>query len=179
MSTPSPTHFAFYVSSHGFGHCTRASALTTALLSAGHKITIVTNAAPGPFTAVLDSSPTNAHLNGNLARYRKRDVDPGMLQPKAYDVARQGTVDLLTEFLGRREQTIQEEVEWMKEAGVLCVLSDATFLGWSVNRDSSGASAPRSHSVSSSQRRRSSGWNPCNPRYEVSTRQMWLCLLLR
>lgn len=130
MTTIKPTHFAFYVSSHGFGHCTRASAVTTALLAAGHKLTIVTNAPPGPFTAVLDPSPTNVHLNGNYAAYRKRDVDPGMLQPKAYDVARQGTVDLLSTFLGRREQTIREEVEWMREVGVEAVLSDATFLGW-------------------------------------------------
>jgi len=130
MSTSKPTHFAFYVSSHGFGHCTRASAVTTALLGGGHKVTLVTNAPPGPFTAVLEPSATNAHLNGNYAAYRKRDVDPGMVQPKAYDVARQGTVDLLTGFMARRKVTIKEEVDWIKAAGVEAVLSDATFLGW-------------------------------------------------
>lgn len=130
MPTAQPTHFAFYVSSHGFGHCTRASAVTTALLAGGHKVTIVTNAPPGPFTAVLDPSPSNEHLNGNYASYRKRDVDPGMVQPKAYDVAREATVDLLTTFLARRDQTITEEVQWIKGNQVQAVLSDATFLGW-------------------------------------------------
>lgn len=130
-ASPPSVHFAFYVSSHGFGHCTRASALSSALLARGHAVTLVTNASPGPFSAVLQAGPNNL-TGGRLAGYRKRDVDPGMVQPKAYDVARQGTVDLLTDFLSRREQTLGEEVAWLREAGVRAVLSDATFLGWSV-----------------------------------------------
>jgi hypothetical protein len=57
-------------------------------------------------------------------------VDAGIVQPKAYDVDRRATYEVLKAFMDGKEETIREEVEWLKEEGVQCVLSDATFLGW-------------------------------------------------
>ncbi|KAK4694077.1 hypothetical protein P7C70_g8805, partial [Phenoliferia sp. Uapishka_3] len=121
MSSLTPTHFGFYVSGHGFGHATRASALTTCLLSHGHTVTIITNAPETPFSAVLP------HAN---CTYRHADIDAGIVQPKAYDVAREATVEVLKAFMSKREERLGIEEEWLKSNGVECVLSDATFLGW-------------------------------------------------
>ncbi|GAA6022000.1 hypothetical protein JCM10207_002402 [Rhodosporidiobolus poonsookiae] len=134
-------HFAFYTSGHGFGHATRVSAVSLVLLQAGHDITVVTNAPELPFAAVLPPSslpastrdvanpgPSTAPLP-KYAAYRKRNVDAGIVQPKAYDVDRQATYDVLKRFIDAREETLREEVAWLKEAGVHAVLSDATFLG--------------------------------------------------
>ncbi|ORY77563.1 hypothetical protein BCR35DRAFT_353092 [Leucosporidium creatinivorum] len=124
--------FAFYCSGHGFGHATRVSALTTSLLAAGHSVSIVTNAPLTPFSAVLPPTTSDASALNPLpkyATYRKRNVDAGIVQPKAYDVDRKATFEVLKGFMEGREGTIREEVEWLKEEGVQCVLSDATFLG--------------------------------------------------
>lgn len=112
------------------------------LLRAGHAVTVVTNAPEIPFASILPPAtlPTDvrdvanpgptAEPLPNHAQYRKRNVDAGIVQPKAYDVDRQATYDVLKRFLDAREQTLEEEVAWLKEAGIEAVLSDATFLGW-------------------------------------------------
>ncbi|KAL8277798.1 hypothetical protein RQP46_009781 [Phenoliferia psychrophenolica] len=115
-----PIHLAFYVSGHGFGHATRASALTTALLAHGHQVTIITNAPETPFSAVLPHA---------RCTYRRADVDAGIVQPKAYDVARQATVEVLEAFMDKREASLEHEEAWLRANKVQCVLSDATFLG--------------------------------------------------
>ncbi|KWU43930.1 hypothetical protein RHOSPDRAFT_9859, partial [Rhodotorula sp. JG-1b] len=114
--------FAFYVSGHGFGHATRVSAVTLELLEAGHDVTLVTSAPEIPFASIL--APTSLP-----ATYRKKNVDAGMVQPKAYDVDRRATCDVLIDFLSQREQILEEEVAWLKEERMDAVLSDATFLG--------------------------------------------------
>ncbi|GAA5988897.1 hypothetical protein JCM10908_006214 [Rhodotorula pacifica] len=133
--------FAFYVSGHGFGHATRVSAVTLELLQAEHDVTVVTNAPEIPFASILapSSLPATARELANpgplparlrkYAQYRKKNVDAGMVQPKAYDVDRRATCNVLAGFLERREQILQEEVAWLKEERIEAVLSDATFLG--------------------------------------------------
>ncbi|GAA5864419.1 hypothetical protein JCM3774_002785 [Rhodotorula dairenensis] len=133
--------FAFYVSGHGFGHATRVSAVTLELLAAGHDVTIVTSAPEIPFASVLApaSLPATARQLANpgplparitkYAAYRRKNVDAGMVQPKAYDVDRRATCDVLVDFLAQRERILQEEVVWLKEERMDAVLSDATFLG--------------------------------------------------
>lgn len=86
-------------------------------------VVLVTNAPETPFSAVLP------HAN---CTYRHAEIDAGIVQPKAYDVARQGTVDVLTEFLGKRDAQLAVEKAWLEQQGIECVLSDATFLGWYV-----------------------------------------------
>ena len=148
--------FAVYVSGHGFGHAsvpplllrpvrssprpfnrTRASALTTTLLTAGHSVYIVTNAPPQPFSAVLPPAAGSALVSASpalpeYATYRKASVDAGIVQPKAYDVDRKATYEVLKAFMHEREQRLVEEEAWLRSTGIEVVLSDATFLGWYV-----------------------------------------------
>ena len=84
-------------------------------------MTIITNAPETPFSAVLPHQ---------RCTYRHADVDAGIVQPKAYDVAREATVEVLKSFMEKREGRLQEEEAWLRANGVECVLSDATFLGW-------------------------------------------------
>lgn len=122
-------------------HATRVSAISTELLQHGHSITIVTNAPPLPFASILSPSllppssipdsvaSSNDHLI-EFAQYRNRNVDAGIVQPKAYDVDRQKTLEGLQGFLYERDTTLKEEVKWLKSEKIDAVLSDATFLGW-------------------------------------------------
>lgn len=105
-------------------------------MAAGHDVAIVTNAPTIPFSAVLEPSladladaPATTKLI-KYATYRKRNVDAGIVQPKAYDVARRATFEVLNGFIEQREQTLREEIDWLKQENIDCVLSDATFLGW-------------------------------------------------
>ncbi|GAA5853614.1 hypothetical protein JCM8547_007384 [Rhodosporidiobolus lusitaniae] len=151
MASSKPLSFAFYTSGHGFGHATRVSAVSLELLRAGHSVTVVTNAPELPFAAILPPSslPSEAQDVANsgpaseplqkYATYRKRNVDAGIVQPKAYDVDRQATFEVLKRFLDGREETLKEEVAWLKEGGFDAVLSDATFLGCAA---ASGAGIP-------------------------------------
>lgn len=84
-------------------------------------MTIITNAPETPFSAVLPHAQCT---------YRHAEIDAGIVQPKAYDVAREATVAVLKKFMGGREALLEQEERWLRAAGVACVLSDATFLGW-------------------------------------------------
>lgn len=57
-------------------------------------------------------------------------MDAGIVQPKAYDVDRQKTLEVLQKFMDQRKATLEEEIKWLKEKKMDAVLSDATFLGW-------------------------------------------------
>lgn len=130
MSTDS---LAFYCSGHGFGHSTRVSAITAALLP-HYTVHIVTSAPPHPFQAVLEptaSSPTpSTSQPRRYATYRYAEIDAQVVQPLAYEVDRKATYIRLKSFLEEREEKLAVEVAWLQENGFTCVLSDATFLGW-------------------------------------------------
>ncbi|KAH8928421.1 hypothetical protein BT69DRAFT_1257396 [Atractiella rhizophila] len=111
--------FAYYCSSHGFGHATRVAALTSSLLLCGHSVTIVTSAPRFIFASVIERG----------AQYRLAQVDPMVYQPTAYTMDRRRTVDALKEFLEGREETLEREKTWLLKEGVDCVLSDAVFAG--------------------------------------------------
>lgn len=132
-------------------HATRVSAVSIELLRAGHSVTVVTNAPELPFAAILPPSAVPSDANPGpafdslpqYATYRKRNVDAGIVQPKAYDVDRRATYDVLKTFLDGREETLKEEVAWLKEGKFDAVLSDATFLGWCVLSSSSSSETGR------------------------------------
>ena len=108
------------------------SAVTSSLLAAGPVVTIVTNAPTQPFSAVLPSfngSPKIETLP-RYATYRFANIDAGIVQPKAYDVDRKATFEVLKTFMEKREERLDEEEKWLREAGVDAVLSDAAFLAW-------------------------------------------------
>ncbi|KAF9359797.1 hypothetical protein BGX34_008132 [Mortierella sp. NVP85] len=120
--------FSYYVSGHGFGHATRVNQIITELLKsttstqAGsmsrHTIYIVSDAPQFIFQDVIALG----------AIYRNAKVDAGVVQPLAYCVDRQKTIEGCKSFLSRREEMIQAEVSWLAQVGVDCVLADAPFL---------------------------------------------------
>ncbi|TDL16548.1 hypothetical protein BD410DRAFT_617002 [Rickenella mellea] len=113
-------NFAYYCSGHGYGHATRVSAFASHLLSISPKpvIYIVSSAPKRVFSDCIDRG----------AKYRFAEIDPVIVQPLAYFVDRERSVDVLREFLCTKNQKIDEEVHWLREASIDCVLSDAAFL---------------------------------------------------
>ncbi|KAF7968808.1 hypothetical protein HWV62_29284 [Athelia sp. TMB] len=113
--------FAYYCSGHGFGHATRVSAFASHLLAL----------APKPTVYLISSAPKYVFADSVAAGavYRFSEIDPVIVQPLAYRVDRQKSVDVLRAFLDTKDAKLEEERAWLQEMGVDCVLSDAAFLG--------------------------------------------------
>lgn len=105
------------------GHATRVVALTHELLHRSHRVHICTNAPQHVFNTIISAG----------ASYRHAEIDAGIVQPKAYDVARRETIEGLEAFLDVRHIRIQQETEWLKKIGADAVLVDAPFLPWLVD----------------------------------------------
>ena len=123
MSGRPQLRFAYYCSGHGFGHATRVVAVTLALLSAGHHVSIVTNAPRWIFEPCIERG----------ADYRQAAIDAGIVQPKAYDVDRQATLAILKAFLEARPDKLQVEAGFLRAQRIDAVLVDAPFLPWYVS----------------------------------------------
>ncbi|PRP81981.1 hypothetical protein PROFUN_10475 [Planoprotostelium fungivorum] len=53
------------------------------------------------------------------------DIDPVMVQPLAYTVDRESSVQTASKFLETREELIMHESQWLKSIGATCVLIDS------------------------------------------------------
>ncbi|KAF7966038.1 hypothetical protein HWV62_40441 [Athelia sp. TMB] len=104
-----------------FGHATRVSAFASHLLAL----------APKPTIYLISSAPKYVFADSVAAGavYRFSEIDPVIVQPLAYRVDRQKSVEVLRAFLGAKDAKLEEERAWLQEMGVDCVLSDAAFLG--------------------------------------------------
>ncbi|KAF8896121.1 hypothetical protein BD779DRAFT_562934 [Infundibulicybe gibba] len=120
-----PLCFAYYCSGHGYGHATRVSAFACHLLSLPESLR--------PIVHIVSSAPKHvfAQSIAEGASYRYAEIDPVIVQPLAYRVDRQKSVEVLKSFLARKESILDTEREWLVKTGVQCVLSDAAFLGCS------------------------------------------------
>ena len=49
---------------------------------------------------------------------------------QSYHVDRKESVEVLRRFLDQEDQKIEEEVAWLRDNGVDCVLSDAAYMPW-------------------------------------------------
>ncbi|KAF8071748.1 transmembrane amino acid transporter protein-domain-containing protein [Lyophyllum atratum] len=118
-----PLCFAYYCSGHGYGHATRVSAFTCHLLSLP--------AADRPTVYITSSAPKHVFADSIAlgARYRYADIDPVIVQPLAYRVDRQKSLDVLKSFLRRKNDILDKERRWLDDIGAHAVLSDAAFLG--------------------------------------------------
>ncbi|KAI9226558.1 MAG: hypothetical protein DHS80DRAFT_18562 [Piptocephalis tieghemiana] len=114
-----PRTFWLYVSGHGFGHATRASALASALLEHGHILHIITQA-----PHFLFPSPSET------CTYREDIVDPGVVQPLPYVIDADATFARLANFL--RPDHVQEwldrEIALLRSCPPAALLLDAPFL---------------------------------------------------
>ncbi|CAA7266883.1 unnamed protein product [Cyclocybe aegerita] len=119
---------AYYCSGHGYGHATRVSAFTRLLLS--HNSTSVEHA-PTVTVYIISSAPQHVFADSIAcgARYRYAEIDPVIVQPLAYRVDRRKSVEVLKNFLDKKDELLHREREWLKQAGAHGVLSDAAFLG--------------------------------------------------
>ncbi|OCH85724.1 hypothetical protein OBBRIDRAFT_784503 [Obba rivulosa] len=113
--------FAYYCSGHGYGHATRVSAFACHLLSLD----------PRPTIHIVSSAPTHVFADSLAlgAHYRYAEIDPVIVQPLAYRVDRQKSVDVLRSFLQKKDAKVVQESQWLSEMEIDCVLSDAAFLG--------------------------------------------------
>ncbi|KAI0067259.1 hypothetical protein BV25DRAFT_1877100 [Artomyces pyxidatus] len=114
--------FAYYCSGHGYGHATRVSAFACHMLSLEYP----------PIIYIVSSAPKHVFSDSLAlgARYRYADIDPVILQPLAYRVDRQKSIDVLERFLDQKDQKIAQEARWLEEIHADCVLSDAAFLAF-------------------------------------------------
>ncbi|KAG6879607.1 hypothetical protein C0992_000635 [Termitomyces sp. T32_za158] len=134
-----PLCFAYYCSGHGehshrllidyidgragYGHATRVSAFACHLLN----LPVVER----PNVYITSSAPKHVFSDSIAlgALYRYAEIDPVIVQPLAYRVDRQKSVEVLKSFLSRKEHILETERKWLEEIGAHAVLSDAAFLG--------------------------------------------------
>ncbi|KII85116.1 hypothetical protein PLICRDRAFT_669243, partial [Plicaturopsis crispa FD-325 SS-3] len=105
----------------GYGHATRVSAFACHLL----------HLEPRPTIYLISSAPEHVFA-GSIdegALYRYAEIDPVIVQPLAYRVDRQKSVEGLEQFLSEKDAKLEYEKTWLAEVGADCVLSDAAFLG--------------------------------------------------
>ncbi|KAI1321584.1 hypothetical protein EDD11_003064 [Mortierella claussenii] len=107
------------INSHQVDHGAPAATTTTTTRStARHTIYIVSDAPQFIFQDVIALG----------AIYRNAKIDAGVVQPLAYSVDRQKTIEGVKSFLAKRDEMIQHEVAWLAQVGANCVLADAPFL---------------------------------------------------
>lgn len=143
---------AYYVSGHGYGHATRVSAFTSHLLTLQDSVL-------HPVRVYIVSTAPSHVFAGCIAlgaEYRYSEVDPVISQPVAYryefrrrafaseammatepnrhwySVDRKQSLEVMRTFLDQRDWKLAEEVEWLQQSAIDCVLSDAVFLAWYV-----------------------------------------------
>ncbi|KAK7460441.1 hypothetical protein VKT23_009163 [Stygiomarasmius scandens] len=124
--TRTPAVYVYYCSGHGYGHATRVSAFSCHLLD----LDIEDEGRPTVY--IVSSAPqhvfSEAMERGALYRYADW-IDPVIVQPLAYRVDREKSVQVLKAFLSRKNEFAETERKWLVEIGARCVLSDAAFLG--------------------------------------------------
>ncbi|KAI0368796.1 hypothetical protein BV20DRAFT_998169 [Pilatotrama ljubarskyi] len=130
--------FVYYCSGHGYGHATRVSAFASHLLRLDPRPTVhIVSSAPkhvfsdsvalGGISKLTPSA--SAPLITSIALYRNANIDPVIVQPLAYRVDRQKSVEVLDKFLLEKDLKVAEESQWLRSIRADCVLSDAAFLG--------------------------------------------------
>ncbi|KAK6350379.1 hypothetical protein TWF718_003572 [Orbilia javanica] len=115
----SPSHIAYYISSHGYGHATRAIQLCHSFLRAYDtiEITIVSQASSQIFLPLLNAS--------NRVNLRPVNIDSEVIQPTPYSLDVERTVRNLLNL--DRDNIVRQEEEWLKGGDVDLVLVDAPF----------------------------------------------------
>lgn len=116
MPKASP-HVAYYVTSHGYGHATRAAAVGRELERLGARVTVCTAA---PAWLFADE--------GLRAEVRAVDIDAGLAMRDALNVDIPGSLALYEAQLARWPAALAEEAAFLRRSGADVVLSDAGAL---------------------------------------------------
>ncbi|RVD82064.1 uncharacterized protein DFL_009907 [Arthrobotrys flagrans] len=115
----SPSHIAYYISSHGYGHATRAIQLCHSFLRAydGIQITVVSQASSHIFLPLLNAS--------DRVNLRPVNIDSAVIQPTPYSLDVDKTVRNLLDL--SKDDVVKQEEDWLKGHDVDLVLVDAPF----------------------------------------------------
>lgn len=116
------TKIAYYISSHGYGHQTRALPLLSSLTRAGIHVVVCT-AHP------IDLFPADLMSPGNpLCEYRHIDSTlDGVLQKDPLTLDTEGTISHLAECFERYKEWTHRESCWLTETGISVILTDSSF----------------------------------------------------
>ncbi|KAK6535087.1 hypothetical protein TWF281_006384 [Arthrobotrys megalospora] len=115
----SPSHIAYYISSHGYGHATRAIQLCHSFLGAYDdiKITIVSQASSQVFLPLLNTS--------ERVNLRPVNIDSAVIQPTPYTLDVNKTVKNFLDL--NRDDVVKQEEGWLKSHDIDLVLVDAPY----------------------------------------------------
>ncbi|KAK2460945.1 hypothetical protein APHAL10511_007415 [Amanita phalloides] len=119
-----PVCIAYYCSGHGYGHATRVSAFACHLLK-------LADVERPVILYIISSAPRHIFVQSIAcgARYRHAEIDPVIVQPLAYCVDRGKSVQILQNFLKKKDLLLAAERQWLLDIHANAVLSDAAFLG--------------------------------------------------
>ncbi|KAK6506583.1 hypothetical protein TWF481_005041 [Arthrobotrys musiformis] len=115
----SPSHIAYYISSHGYGHATRAIQLCHSFLQAydGIRITVVSQASSQIFLPLLNAS--------DRVNLRPVTIDSAVIQPTPYSLDVNKTVQNLLDL--NKDDVVKQEEDWLKSHDIDLVLVDAPY----------------------------------------------------
>lgn len=108
---------AFYVTSHGFGHSSRVTALVTEFIKFGCDCYIITDRPKFLF-----------HAQGSYCHIIERQTDTGMIQSSWNAPSVEETFNDLKKLWDSRDAIVKKEEIFLKETGIDLVITDIPFL---------------------------------------------------
>ncbi|KAF3933245.1 hypothetical protein ABW19_dt0204314 [Dactylella cylindrospora] len=119
---PTPRHIAYYISSHGYGHATRAIQLCHSFLNTypDIQVTVVSQASSQIFLPLLNSS--------ERVNLRPVKIDSAVLQPTPYLLDVDTTVSNLLQLRMEQDEIVETEAEWLKSHRIDLVIADAPYI---------------------------------------------------
>lgn len=119
-----PYHFIYFVSSHGFGHAARATAVIDAVnrLMPGSRFTVFTNVASWFFESSLDT----------LVTLERLDVDLGLVQTDALTEDLPATLRQLTRRIPFPKSILDDIAQRVDDLGADVIICDIAPLGLAV-----------------------------------------------
>jgi UDP:flavonoid glycosyltransferase YjiC (YdhE family) len=120
-----PHCLAFFVTPHGFGHASRATAVAESLAQRVPQYEFQF------FTTVPEQ-----HIGASLAtfRYHPFDCDVGLVQTDALHADLPGTIERLNTFLPFNTNDVQQLADFLQRHGCVAIISDIAPLGIEVAR---------------------------------------------
>ena len=113
-------NIAIYTSAHGYGHTSRSYEIARSLIEKRSDITVY-------FNSWVPDSFFSSEENTQIIRRRKR-FDVGIHQIDSLTMDLSGTLNVLEELSKNSNQLIEEEVDFLKVAGIELVLVDLPHL---------------------------------------------------
>ncbi len=108
---------AYYISSHGYGHAARSLAVLEALANKA-TLFVKTEIPPSFFQDYL----------GDCLQIISQQTDSGCAQKNFSDIDEETTFQNFQKFMQGHDQTIESEVNWLKQESIDLIISDASSM---------------------------------------------------